>query len=411
MNKILITADRVITKSADQVINDGAVLVDGGLIAAVGTAAELETSVDASVTRLRCPGATAMPGLIDCHVHLAFDASADPVRAVTHADPAELVAAMADRAGRMLAAGVTTVRDLGDRDALTVKLRSSIDSGAAIGPRILAATAPLTSRGGHCGFLGGEVATDDDIRTQIARNAADGADLIKVMASGGALTPTGPRMWQSQFSPEQLRLIVEESARLGLEVAAHAHGTDTIANCVTAGVRTIEHCSWRTTEGISYDPEIARRIAEKDIAVCRCVSGDWRMFLEQLGAERAKALSETIIGMRKDGVRFIAGTDAGVPGAQFGDYVGMLEFFANLGFSHSEIIDMATTSSAHALGLADTGSLAPGMRADIIIIDGNPLTGLDSLRRIQHVFVAGMQVPRVASERGRQRTDAYEAHP
>ncbi|UJB40469.1 amidohydrolase family protein [Streptomyces sp. A1-5] len=398
MNKLLITADHVITKPTDQPIDQGAVLVEGGRIAAVGRAAELDTAVDAGVTRLSCPGATVLPGLIDCHVHLAFDASADPLRAVAHADPTELAAAMATRAEQLLASGVTTVRDLGDRDALTVTLRAAIEAGTAIGPRILAATTPLTSRGGHCGFLGGEVTTDDDIRAGIARNAAAGADLIKVMASGGALTPTGPRMWEAQFTARQLRLIVEEATRHGLAVAAHAHGTDVIAHCVDAGVRTIEHCSWRTAEGIGYDPEIARRMVENDIAVCRCVSGDWQLFRRQLGAERADAISETIRRMREDGVRFIAGTDAGVPGAAFGDYVGMLDFFATLGFGRCEVLDMATTGAAHALGLTDTGALTTGMRADLIVTDGNPLTDPTALRRIRHVFAAGRRAPALPPE-------------
>jgi imidazolonepropionase-like amidohydrolase len=392
MNKVLITADRVIAGPADQVTVDGAVLVESGMVAAVGVAAELDASVDAQVPRLRCPGATVMPGMTDCHVHLAFDAGPDPISAVAEADPGELSTSMADRAEQMLASGVTTVRDLGDRDALTMSLRASIDSGARVGPRIVAATAPLTSRGGHCGFLGGEVSTDDDIRAQIARNAAAGADLIKVMASGGALTPSGPRMWEAQFTPGQLHLIVEEAERHGLGVAAHAHGSETIAHCVAAGVRTLEHCSWRTAEGIVHDPAVIRRMVEDDVAVCRCVSGDWQLFLDQMGPERAKAMVEVILEMREAGVRFIAGTDAGVPGARFGDYVGMLEFFASLGFAHAEILDMATVNAAHALGLSDTGVLAPGKRADLIVIDGNPLTELGALRRIQHVFAAGRPV-------------------
>lgn len=200
VNKVLITADLVLTGHADQEIRDGAVLVDAGVITAVGTAAELAATVDPGVRRLHCPGATVLPGLIDCHVHLAFDAGPDPVRAVAEAAPDELAAAMADRAGQLLAAGVTTVRDLGDRDALTIELRASIASGKTAGPRILAATAPLTLPGGHCGFLGGGVTTDDDIRRQIARNAAAGADLIKVMASGGALTPAA-RGCGSRSSP------------------------------------------------------------------------------------------------------------------------------------------------------------------------------------------------------------------
>ncbi|MFE2225868.1 amidohydrolase family protein [Streptomyces kronopolitis] len=389
MNKVLISADRVLTGPGGRTIRDGAVLVEADVITAVGTEAELAAIVEPAVRRLRCPGATVLPGLIDCHVHLAFDAGPDPVGAVARAAPDALAAAMADRAAQFLDAGVTTVRDLGDRDALALALREAIASGAAPGPRVLAAAAPLTPPGGHCGFLGGEVATDDDIRKQIARNAAAGADLIKVMASGGALTPGGPRMWESQFTRAQLRLIVEEAAAHGLEVAAHAHGTDAIADCVDAGVRTLEHCSWRTADGVTYDPEITRRIIENDVSVCRCVSGDWQLFLQQLGPERAESMARVIRDMRQAGVRFIAGTDAGVPGARFGDYVGMLEFFASLGFTHTEILDMATVNAARALGLTDTGTLRPGTRADLLVVDGDPLHELDALRRVRHVVANG----------------------
>jgi len=392
MDNVLIIADRAVVGPAGEVTTDAAVLVEAGLISAVGGAAQLDAAVDAGVPRLRCPGATVLPGLIDCHVHLAFDAGPDPVRSVLGAEPGELAAAMAERAARMLATGVTTVRDLGDRQALAVELRRSVESGAVAGPRIVAAATPLTSPGGHCGFLGGEVASDDDVRELIARNAAAGADLIKVMASGGALTPGGPRMWEAQFRPERLRLIVEEATRHGLPVAAHAHGTDTIGDCVAAGVRTLEHCSWRTPEGVVHDPEVVRRIVENDIAVCRCVSGDWRLFLDQMGAERAKAMIDVILTMREAGVRFIAGTDAGVPGARFDDYVGMLEFFASLGFGRAEILDMATGGAAHALGLTDTGVLAPGMRADLVVVTGDPLDDLGALRRVEHVFAAGRPV-------------------
>jgi imidazolonepropionase-like amidohydrolase len=390
MTEVLITAARVVIGPADRVLPDGAVLVRGGSIAEVGRSVDLEAATDARVPRMSCPDATVLPGLIDSHVHLAFDAGPNPIATAAHTDPDKLIDAMADRARAFIAAGVTTVRDLGDRAALTVALRNSEAAGTL--PRIVAATTPLTSPGGHCGVLGGEVSGAHQIRAQIAKNAAAGADLIKVMASGGALTPGGPPMWEAQFTPSELRLIVDEATVRGLPVAAHVHGTATIADCVNVGARTLEHCSWRTEQGIEFDPRIAQQIADRGIDVCRCVSGDWRLFLEQLGAERADALTDSIRAMRKSGVRFIAGTDAGVPGADFGDYVGMLEFFVSLGFTNAEALDMATVNAAAALGLTDTGTLARGKRADLIVVEGNALSEISALRRVRHVVLAGRQV-------------------
>jgi imidazolonepropionase-like amidohydrolase len=388
MSSAAIFAGRVLVGPADVAINDGAILADHGVIRAVGTHQQIEELADARTTRYRFPQATVLPGLIDSHVHLAFDSSLEPFEAVTEADPDALLRAMTGRAQQLLRTGVTTVRDLGDHAALSVMLRRAIQRGEIAGPKILAATTPLTSPGGHCGFLGGEVSTDAEIRQRIDHNAAAGADLIKVMASGGALTPSGPPMWQAQFSAEQLRYIVGAAAEHGLPVAAHAHGTQTIADCVAAGVRTIEHCSWRTKSQLSYDPEIAREIAERNIAVCRCVSGDWRLFLTQLGPN-GPALVESIQRMRQAGVRFIAGTDAGVPGARFDGYVGMLEFFREIGFTNIEILNMATTHAAEGLGLSGTGKIAPGYRADLLVVDADPLAELAALRHVRLVVAGG----------------------
>ncbi|MGH3830242.1 MAG: amidohydrolase family protein [Pseudonocardiaceae bacterium] len=389
MSRVAIFADRVVIGPVDVVIDDGAILLDHDVVRAVGTHRHVDRVADAHTRRHSYPGETILPGLIDSHVHLAFDSGPDPVGSVANADPAALLLGMAGRAQQLLYAGVTTARDLGDRGALTIVLREAISRGILTGPKILAATTPLTSAGGHCGFLGGEVSTDSDIRRQIARNSKAGADLIKVIASGGALTPSGPRMWEAQFTAAQLRLIVRHTAEHGLSVAAHAHGTHTIADCVRAGVRTIEHCSWRTDSGVRYDDDVARQIAAQHIAVCRCVSGDWRLFLKQLGP-KAPALMDSIRRMRQAGVRFIAGTDAGVPGSRVDDYVGMLDFFREIGFANSEIISMATVTAAHALGLHATGTLSPGDRADLLIVNGDPLTDLNALRDI-HLVLAGGQ--------------------
>lgn len=388
MSDVAIFADRVLVGPSDVVVDEGAVLVEGGVIRSVGTHRQVDRAAGPRTPRLRYPGATILPGLIDAHVHLAFDSGPDPRRAVVDAEPDALLAAMAGRAQQLLHAGVTTARDLGDRAAMSVRVRDAISRGELPGPRILAATRPLTARGGHCGFLGGEVDTDAEIRARIAANVRDGADLIKVMASGGALTPTGPRMWEAQFTAEQLALMVALAGEHGRYVAAHAHGTDTIRDCVRAGVATIEHCSWRTERGLVYDAAVVEQIVERDIAVCRCVSGDWRLFLTQL-EDNAAPLLDSIRRMRRAGVRFVAGTDAGVPGARFDDYVGMLEFFDEIGFTTGEILDMATVSAAHALGLASTGTLRAGCRADLLVVGADPRRRLGALRDLRLVLAGG----------------------
>lgn len=389
-DEIAIYPGQIFPSSTAAPIDGGGLLIRGGLIAAVGTRDEIESLTRPEAQVYEFPTSTAMPGLIDCHVHLSFDSGGDPLAAVASADPEALATDMARRARELVKAGVTTARDLGDRDALTVALRDAIAAGELDGPRLLAATTPLTCVGGHCAFLGGEVTTDEEIRERIAANVRAGADLIKVMASGGALTPGGPRMWEAQFEARQLRYIVERATSQGMPVAAHAHGTQTIADCVDAGVNTIEHCSWRTETNLVYDPDVVERMVRQQVAVCRCVSGDWRLFLTQLG-KNAEPLIESIQRMRAAGVRFIAGTDAGVPGARFDDYPHMLGFFQEIGFTNSEIIGMATSDAADALGLR-TGNLEPGYSADVLVVDGDPLSDLTAIGRPQFV-VAGGRVP------------------
>ncbi|MCM6775546.1 amidohydrolase family protein [Nocardia sp. CDC159] len=391
MSSVLITAGRLIVGPADKTIDDAALLLEGTTIVACGGRVEVAARAPESAVRLDFPDATMLPGLIDAHVHLALGGERDPITPLRDRSPVRLALDMAGRAQRALAAGVTTVRDLGDPDGMAAALRDAIAAGAVAGPRILTATVPLTCPGGHLAAFGGEVASDREIRERVRRNAELGADLIKVMASGGALTPGGPPMWAAQFDAGQLRYIVEQAAELGLAVAAHAHGTETIAHCVAAGVRTVEHCSWRTADGLRYDEAVTAELVRRDVFVCRCISGDWRAFLAQLGQANADALCDAIRRMRRAGARFIAGTDAGVPGAPFGEYAGMLEFFAEIGFGNDEVIDMATVTAAEALGIADrTGRLESGCAADVLVVEGDPRAELRSLR-----------VPRLVVARGR----------
>ncbi|MEV7394786.1 amidohydrolase family protein [Streptomyces sp. NPDC091215] len=387
---MLITADRVLTGSGTY-LEDAAVLIEDGTITAVGPRAQMDSHSGPDGQRLAFPGATIVPGLIDAHVHLVFDGGSDPVAYLQASDDESLLMDMRQRAHQLVSSGVTTVRDLGDRNHLALRLDAEIGRGSSAGPRIVSAGTPLTTPGGHCHFLGGEVSGESAVRDLVKRNLAAGAGVVKVMATGGGLTKGGPKSWQSQFSADELRALVDEAHRAGAPVAAHAHGADGITAVVDAGVDTIEHCSWMTEDGFGLRPDVVERITAQGIAVCPAVSPHWQMVPRVFGEERAKVLFGQVREMAEAGVRLIAGTDAGVQRTGFdGSLARALGFYAHLGISNDRVIDMATVHAAEALGLGETtGRIASGLRADLLVVDGNPLSDLATLTQVRAVIAAG----------------------
>lgn len=390
---MLIGAGQVVVGPAHNRFPDGAVLVEGDSIAAVGPRASVAAKAP-NATIIDYPHATLLPGLINCHVHLAFGVGVGALTALQEeTDDARLLLAMAGRARQVLDSGVTTARDLGDRGALAVRLREAIAAGQVPGPRLLTATAPLTPVGGHCWFLGGAIddLTDPDLlRTAVRRAETAGADVVKVMASGGGTTAGGAAMWESQFTTDQLKVLVDESHRIGLPVAAHAHGTDSIVSAVAAGVDTIEHCTWMSG-GPAFAPreavsEVVDRIVGAGISVCPAHSYDWQFFVQMAGEEAATELLGRLRWLADRGVNLIAGTDAGL--APFGD-LG-LPRLADWAFPPEWILDMATTRAADALGLGATvGSLQCKFSADLLVVNGDPLRDITALHDVEMVMARG----------------------
>ncbi|MFE6054253.1 amidohydrolase family protein [Kitasatospora sp. NPDC056446] len=388
--RTVLTAARVLPGPAGEVIHDGAVLVEDTVIRAVGPRSEVDALAGPDAERSGHPDGTILPGLVDGHVHLAFDAGPDPVATLAATGDDELYRAMAGRAAQLLASGVTTVRDLGDRGGLAGRLRDAVAAGRAVGPRILSAGAPLTPPGGHCWFFGGEAQGGAQIRDVVRRNLRLGADLIKVMATGGHLTAGGASMWESQYDVPDLALVVEEAHRAGRRVAAHAHGTDGVRAAVAAGVDTVEHCTLANADGFDAPDELARELARKGIAVCTAISADWRNYAAKYGDRITGRLLGRIGWLEERGVRLVAGTDAGIPGAPFDDFVGSLELFEHLGFTPSRTIELATVDTAAALGLAErTGRIAPGLDADLLVVAGDPTRSVAALRDIELVVTRG----------------------
>jgi imidazolonepropionase-like amidohydrolase len=382
MSEVL-TAPRVMT--GDQTVTDGALVIGEDVLDWVGPAGALPAEY-AALPRTDYPGATIMPGLIDSHVHLAFDGGPNPsARMRSETDEQQLVL-MLHSARNLLGVGVTTARDLGARAYLDVVVRDAVAAGLARGPRMVVAARPITVTGGHCWFMGGEADSDDELRRMVRTHHKRGADLIKVMSTGGFMT-TGSAPWYAQFTRAQLAVVVEEAGRVDKPVAAHAHGIEGIHRAVEAGVTTLEHCSFVTeTNERRFDEPLAARIAERGIFVCPTINVNAPYVAELTGI----VVGEHLKAMHEMGVRLIAGTDAGIDNTPHHQYVGGLEYLVTLGFRPADVLAMATTEAAAALGVdAITGRLAPGFDADVIVVGGDPSTDIAALGKLQRVIARG----------------------
>jgi imidazolonepropionase-like amidohydrolase len=367
-------------------IPDPTVVLDGTTIVSIGSGG----AVPAGATLVDLTGATLLPGLVDTHVHLAFDSSADPVGNLAARDDDAALAAMAQAARLAASGGVTTVRDLGDRDYLSLRLRDAADPAL---PTIVAAGPPITTPGGHCHYLGG---TTTDMRSAVRAHAERGVDVVKIMASGGNLTP-GTRPDLAQFGVDDLRAAVEEAHRHSLPVTAHAHGLPAVVQAVEAGVDGLEHVSFMTPDGVDPAPEdLVRTIADRRITIgltlgTAPVPGG---AIPPGMAARLPALQANSRRLYEAGAPINAGTDAGIGLVKPPDVLRWaVAQLGMVGMSPAEALRASTSHAAAVCGLGHRkGRLEPGYDADVLAVDGDPLTDPAALHRIRAVYVRGEQV-------------------
>jgi imidazolonepropionase-like amidohydrolase len=395
-------ADVLIDGSGSQPQRNVELFVENGMIQDVAPAGTRERPVDAPV--YANPGLTVLPGFIDVHVHLMFGSGPRTYDDVVTHDSDELMLLRGARNAYLhLRAGVTTLRDCGARNRVTFNLREGADAGLFLTPRMQLCGRPLTITGGHFWWCNEEADGVDGVRAATRQLLKEGADFIKIMASGGAADDS----WFASYSVAEMAAAVDEAHQVGKKTTAHCLAAESIARAVDAGIDQIEHFNFLHPDGSRvFDERVAEKILANGVFMSPTIQTTYRQ-LERL-QEREGALTppeRTLldeyrykIETKLDFVRrfyemgapIVMGTDAI---QQFGDYALGLELLHRAGLSPMDVILAATGRAAQALGSErDVGMVCPGMHADFIYIDGDPLADVRALSRVVSVVQAGRTV-------------------
>lgn len=381
----------------ERFLSDGAlVLVEGNAITAV-EAASASAPADCEVTYL--PGTTLLPGLIDTHVHLCGDDSPRALDQFFELSPDDLEGIITAALRAQLVAGVTAVRDLGDYQWAVVERRAA-ERDRRPEPTIVTSGPPITIDQGHCWPMGGATAGVEDLRAAVRDRVERGADVVKIMTSGGAMTP-GTDVLICQFTVDELRVVVEEAHRHGLPVTGHAHGLPAVQQCVDAELDGIEHCSCLTPSGFSTPPELAERLAAAGTFVCptlgRALGSEpppqVKAMMVRMGVGWEDRLDQ-VRDLHRAGVTFLSGSDSGIsPGKPHGVMAEAVSDLMECGVPAEVALASAGSVAAKACGLADqTGRLRAGLDADLLIVEGDPMLDMTALRNVRAVVSRGREV-------------------
>lgn len=375
-------------------IERATILIRGSKIVATGSSRTM--TIPKGVTRLNGRGLTVIPGLIDCHVHLCLGGEPDVVATVESDSPSMTLLKSARHARQTVESGFTTIRDVGSRDHSIFALKTAIDAGIMPGPRIVGAGLAICMIGGHARFIGQEVEGVEQVQRAVDAQLAAGAGVIKVIASGGVLTP-GTSPDQAQMTMEELAAAVATAGRAQKKVAAHAHGASGMKNAIRAGVHSIEHATLLDDEAGELMKQHGVYMVPTLSALSTTAAGRPGCGIPVSALDKARAMTKrhqaSFKKAHESGLCIAMGTDAGTPFNYHGDNAQELERMVAFGMSPMEAILASTAAAARLIGIHDTvGTLTRGRQADLVIVEGNPLKRIETLRdrsKIMGVMQAG----------------------
>jgi imidazolonepropionase-like amidohydrolase len=408
----LILADKLIDGKGGPTIEDGGVLLSGSKIKAVGRRLDLFQSTNDDVTILDFTGKTIMPGMVDTHTHhtgFGDGRSGDDLAEL----PNEILVLQAAKNARAaLYSGVTSARENGAKDYTTFKLRQAIHEGITEGPRLVLCGPPLSTIGGHLGYFGGEITGQTEARAMVRRHVKEGADYIKITATGGTTKTSFP--WLSSLNVDELTAITDEAHRFGKLTATHCLSTQGIINSLDADVDMIIHCIFNNPDGSSdFRKDVAERIGEQGAYVNPTLhvlkSRIWSLLKtqesrtltpqEKLDLDDRKRFYDIRLEhchkLIEMGLKIVTGSDSSWGDYKLGNTPYETECLVTAGLSPMEGIVSVTSEAANSIGIGkNVGTLEADKEADILILGDDPSQDITALWNIESVFQSGRKLDR-----------------
>jgi imidazolonepropionase-like amidohydrolase len=408
----LIKSARLIDGTGIAPLERGAVLTKGDSIIAVGTEGSVVPPEGAPVEEFDYGDGTVLPGLIDSHVHLIGIGDGRKGDELVTLPDEVLTVQAAQNARKHLYSGVTTVRDCGAKNRTTFLLRQAMDMGITEGPRLVLSGRPMAIVGGHLSYFGIEATGVDECRSAVRQLIKEGADFIKITATGGSTATSHPLA--PSFNVDEMTAIVEEAHKFGKHAAAHCASSQGMLNALDSGIDTIIHGYHKDTDDSwNFRPEIADRIAERGVFVNPTIHQSrnriWRLEekaeTEGLTPEEQANLYESnciqelkhdqVTRMVDAGVKLTAGSDSAWSFMPMGLFQHEIESHVVVGLSPMEAIVSATGDAAKSCWIDDeVGTLEAGKQADLLVVDGDPSKNINALLNVVDVFKGGAKVDR-----------------